>query len=127
MSAVHAGVQAFIAASIDSAEQLEVLLLLHRHPERRWRAHDVSREIFTVPASATLRLERLVELGFVRSDGAADPEYWYQPRSDALSTGVRMLADAYREDRVAVLNVVFRRPPDPVRSFSDAFRIRGAG
>jgi DNA-binding IclR family transcriptional regulator len=124
MSAVPAPVQRFIAANIDSAEQLEVLLLLHRRPDRGWRAHDVSREIFTVPAAATLRLEGLVELGFLRSDGAADPEYGYSPRSAELGADVRALADAYRASRVAVLNLVFRGPPDPVRSFSDAFRVR---
>ncbi len=124
MSTVPEAVQRFIAANIDSAEQLEVLLLLHRHPDRGWRAHDVSREIFTVPAAATLRLESLVELGFLRSDGAADPEYRYQPRSEEQGTGVQALADAYRANRVGVLNLVFRRPPDPIRSFSDAFRIR---
>jgi DNA-binding IclR family transcriptional regulator len=124
MSGVPEDVQRFIAANIDSAEQLEVLLLLHRRPDRGWRAHDVSREIFTVPAAATLRLESLVELGFLRSDGAADPEYRYGPRSEELGADVQALADAYRADRVEVLNLVFRRPPDPLRSFSDAFRIR---
>lgn len=124
MSGVPVDVQRFVAANIDSAEQLEVLLLLHRRPERGWRAHDVSREIFTVPAAATLRLESLVELGFLSSDGASDPEYRYRPGSDEQGTGVQALADAYRADRVGVLNLVFRRPPDPLRSFSDAFRIR---
>jgi DNA-binding IclR family transcriptional regulator len=124
MSGVPVDVQRFIAANIDSAEQLEVLLLLHRHPDRGWRAHDVSREIFTVPAAATLRLESLVELGFLGSDGASDPEYRYGPASDERGRGVQALADAYRADRVAVLNLVFRRPPDPLRSFSDAFRVR---
>ncbi|MET0396116.1 MAG: hypothetical protein ABW277_04795 [Longimicrobiaceae bacterium] len=124
MSTVPEPVQRFIAANIDSAEQLEVLLLLHRHADRGWRAHDVSREIFTVPAAATLRLESLVELGFLRSDGAADPEYRYRPHSQEQGTGMQALADAYRANRVGVLNLVFRRPPDPVRSFSDAFRIR---
>lgn len=124
MSTVSEPVRRFIAANIDSAEQLEVLLLLHRHPGRGWRAHDVSREIFTVPAAATLRLESLVELGFLRSDAAADPEYRYQPHSPELDAEVQALADAYRANRVGVLNLVFRRPPDPVRSFSDAFRIR---
>ena len=125
MSAVPPAVQRFIAENVDSAEQLEVLLLLHRHPDRGWRAHDVSREIFTVPAAATLRLESLVELGFLVSDGAADPEYRYRPRSAGQGAEVQALADAYRASRVEVLGLVFRRPPDPVRSFSDAFRIRG--
>lgn len=124
MSAVPAEVGRFIDDNIDCAEQLEVLLLLQRHPGRRWRAHDVSREVFTVPASATMRLESLVELGFLGSDDGSDPEYWYEPRTEPLARGVRMLADAYRADRVAVLHLVFRRPPGPLRG-SDASRRGG--
>ncbi|HEV2736105.1 MAG TPA: hypothetical protein VGV85_14755 [Longimicrobiaceae bacterium] len=46
MSGVPVDVQRFVAANIDSAEHREVLPLLHRHPDRGWRTHDVSREIF---------------------------------------------------------------------------------
>jgi hypothetical protein len=37
---------------------------------------------------------------------------------------VAALAAAYRESRVAVIQLVFARPSDPLRSFADAFRMR---
>lgn len=118
-------VQQFIAEHINSAERLEVLLLLHRLPDRGWRAVDVSKEVYTVPAAATLRLEALVASGFAVSSGGADPEYRYQPRTPELAQGVDALAAAYRQDRVRVIKTIFNQPPDPVQSFADAFRLRG--
>jgi saccharopine dehydrogenase-like NADP-dependent oxidoreductase len=120
-------VRRFIAEHIEAAEQLETLLLLHRSPEKEWTALDVSQAIYTVPASATMRLEGLVAYGFVVSSGGADPRYRYSPRSEELGRQVDVLAAAYRADRVAVIKLIFARPPDPLQSFADAFRLRGKG
>jgi hypothetical protein len=120
-------VRTFLAEEIDSAEQLEILLLLHRESEKAWTALDVSQAIYTVPASAVMRLERLVSTGFATSSGGADPRYTYAPSSAALRERVDQLAQAYRSDRVSVIKHIFASPPDPVQSFSDAFRLRGKG
>jgi hypothetical protein len=120
-------VQRFINEHIDAAEQLEILLLLHRSPERQWTATDVSQAIYTVPASATMRLESLVATGFAASGGGADPRYWYDPKDDTLRQQVDVLAEAYRTDRVAVIKLIFAQPPDPLQSFADAFKLRGGG
>jgi hypothetical protein len=37
---------------------------------------------------------------------------------------VRLLADTYRERRVAVITVIASKPMENVRAFSDAFRLR---
>jgi hypothetical protein len=120
-------VSRFIAEHIDAAEQLEILLLLHREPTRQWTALSVSQAIYTVPASATMRLESLVARGFASSTGGADPTYVYNPQNDALRTQVDVLAEAYRKNRVAVIKLIFAQPPDPVQSFADAFKLRGKG
>jgi hypothetical protein len=122
--AVPPEVVRFIAEQITSADQLDILLLLHGDASRAWRAEDVSRAVFTVPTAATLRLEDLVARGFLSSGGGADPAYRFQPASAALRGQVDALAAAYRGNRVAVINLVFQRKPDPLKSFSDAFRVR---
>lgn len=120
-------VRRFIAEHIDAAEQLEILLLLYRNPERGWKAQEVSQAIYTVPASATMRLEGLLSAGFLSSTGGADPQYRYAPRNDELGRGVESLAKAYSMDRVSLIKLIFAQPPDPVQSFADAFRLRGKG
>jgi hypothetical protein len=117
-------VRAFIAQNIESAELLETLLLVHSDPGREWTPEDVARSIYTVPASATRRLEQLVAMRLAASNGAPDPAYRYSPGSPALAEQVAALAAAYRANRVAVINLVYAPPPDPLRSFADAFKLR---
>ena len=81
-----AEVREFVSEHIQSAEELDILLLLQREPERKWTALDVSKAIYTVPASATMRLERLVSEGLLSSSGGSDPAYSYSPASAQLGT-----------------------------------------
>lgn len=118
-------VRAFVAQNIESAELLETLLLVHSAPGRDWTPDDVARSIYTVPASAIRRLEQLVALGLsARGPGDTDPGYRYAPASPDLARQVDALAAAYRANRVAVINLVYATPPDPLRSFADAFKLR---
>lgn len=117
----------FIAEFIQSAEQLDVLLLLHSDRDRDFTAAEVSQRVYTVPASATLRLEELVAAGMLASDRAPDPRYRYAPASPGVAERVDTLAAAYRADRVAVIRLIFQAPADPVRSFADAFRLKRPG
>ncbi|HEX6040651.1 hypothetical protein [Longimicrobium sp.] len=115
-------VRAFIAQNIESAELLETLLLVHSAPQREWTPDDVARSIYTVPASAIRRLEQLVALGLA-ARGAGEA-YRYAPGTPEQARHVDALAAAYRANRVAVINLVYATPPDPLRSFADAFKLR---
>jgi len=117
-------VRAFIAQNIESAELLETLLLVHSGADREWTPEEVARSIYTVPASATRRLEQLVAMGLASSNGAPIPAYRYAPATSALGGQVDALAAAYRANRVAVINQIYSTPPDPLRSFADAFKLR---
>jgi hypothetical protein len=117
-------VRSFVAQHIDSAELLETLLLVHSDPAREWSPESVAQSIYTVPAGATRRLEQLVEMGLATSTGTADPAYRYAPARPALAAQVDALAQAYRAGRVAVINLIYNKPPDPLRSFADAFKLR---
>jgi hypothetical protein len=117
----------FLSEHISSAEQLEVLLLLHSEPGRDFNAAEVSGRVFTVPASALLRLEELTAAGLLTSDGAANPRYRYAPGKPELARGVDALAAAYRADRVGIIRHIYEMPRDPVRSLANAFRLRREG
>ena len=120
-------VQRFIAESIDAADQLDILLLLYRTPDRSFTAREVSQAVFTVASVATLRLEALVARGLLSSSGAADPAYRYEPATQELARRVDELAAVYQANRVGVIQLLFARPPDPMQSFADAFRFKGKG
>ncbi|PTL84455.1 hypothetical protein [Vitiosangium sp. GDMCC 1.1324] len=118
------GVQRLIAEHIDSVEQLEILLLLARHPERTWNAETVARELRISALSAGDRLEDLARDALLASTEGSAEEYRYAPRSPMQDESVRGLATAYVERRVTVINLIFSKPVDKIRTFADAFRLR---
>jgi hypothetical protein len=121
--AIPEDVERFLAEHIESAEQLDALVLLCSSLEREWTADALSQALFSVPQSAAKTLQRLEARGFAASDGAPVPEYRYAAGgSDAAR--VARVAEAYRANRAGVIRLLFARKVDPVRSLADAFRLR---
>ena len=122
MSGLPADVHQFLYQNIESVEQLEVLLLLLRRPDRGWSPDEVARELYSHPASITRRLALLLGQGLLRE---IEPGcYQYAPRTAELHATVLRVADSYGERRVAVVTLIASKPIENVRAFSDAFRIR---
>lgn len=113
-----------IADHIDSVEQLEILLLLHQHPERSWTAESVARELRISPLSADDRLKDMARAAILSKVQGTEGEYRYAPESPQLAEAVTGLATAYTERRVTVINLIFSKPVDKIRTFADAFRLR---
>jgi hypothetical protein len=109
-----------IARHIRSVEKLEVLLLLRRS-RQPWTGATVARELRIDPGSAANRLNELLAEGFVRADSEGCV---YDARGE-LDRDVDALARTYAERRVAVITAIFSQPNETLRSFADAFRIKG--
>jgi hypothetical protein len=122
--AIPDDVDRFLARHVDTIEQLEVLLLLHRCPATDWTAESVASALYIQPASAARRLAALAGFGLLASKAESAPTYRYAPRTPELDATVGRLADTYRERRVAVITAIASRPMENVRAFSDAFRFR---
>ncbi len=122
MSGLPEDVHRFLHQHIESVEQLEVLLLLWRAPERGWSADEVATAVYSHPSSVLLRLAMLLGQGLLRE---REPGcYQYAPPSADLHDTVTRLDHMYRERRVAVITLIASKPIESVRAFSDAFRIR---
>jgi AraC-like DNA-binding protein len=115
-------VHRFLSLYIDSVEELEVLLLMRRSPERSWTAEEMARELYSHSTSITRRFQRLLGSGLLRE---TDPgALQYAPRAVELDRTVARVAEAYRERRVAVVSLIASKPIENVKAFSDAFRLR---
>jgi predicted ArsR family transcriptional regulator len=115
-----------IADHIDSVELIDVLLLLKRSPDRAWNAEEISQRLYTSPSSAANRLEALHASGLAsvqETDGP--PLYRYAPSGPDLGLAVEGLEEAYGKLRTRVINLIFSKPTQKIRTFADAFRIRG--
>jgi hypothetical protein len=117
-------VQALIASHINSVVQLELLLLLHANPARGRTAQDISRELRIDAAWVTGQLRELCAAGLLTCTDGASAEFRYVAGKPELNDAVDGLARAYAQRRVRVIGLIFSRPVDPIRRFTDAFRIR---
>jgi hypothetical protein len=97
----------FLRASICSLWTLELLLLLHHRPERRWSVEQANRELRATPALVASRLKRLEKIGLVRFDGSNG--WRFCPRTEALAAMVDLLADTVCERPFAVVNALLAR------------------
>ena len=117
-------VRAFIAAQVGSVVQLETLLMLHATPGREFEPGDVARDLRIELAWAEAQLDTLWEQGLlIRTETAVPRRYQYGPAPEQ-KRAIDGLAKAYTERRVTVIGLIFSKPADSLRAFSDAFRIR---
>lgn len=116
-------VRALINGPVASMAHVETLLLLRAaEPEPRALATIAAEAHIASPAAARRCLDDLVAAGLavpVANDG-----YRFAPAPEARA-GVDALAQAYNEKPVTLVRAIYSRPPAPVQSFADAFRLRG--
>ena len=118
-------VSRFIADHVDSVELIDVMLLLKRSAGAEMTAEDVSRRLCTSPGSAANRLEALRASSIAAArDGAQQTSYRYAPGTVALERAVNDLEREYGMRRTRVINLIFSKPNDKIRTFADAFKIR---
>ncbi|MGN6368397.1 MAG: hypothetical protein ACTHN5_09070 [Phycisphaerae bacterium] len=114
----------FISAHIQSVAQLEILLLLHTNPAQAWTPAAIARELRIEASGALQQLTGLASSGLVKRDPPESDNYFFAPASEDLARGTHALAQAYLVRRVTVIGLIFAKPVDKIRVFSDAFRIR---
>ena len=114
-------VLAFVDRHIESLEHLEILLLLAGQ-ERNWTAAEIFQRIQSSQASVVQRLESLVTAGHLSRD--ADRKFRFSPKYEAARKIVNDLAEAYRTRRVRIIEAIYTRKSDAVRSFADAFKFK---
>jgi hypothetical protein len=126
-SEVPSEISRFIDATINSVEQLEVLLFFVSNPEQEWSAADVAVHL-NAPHEPTLgRLADLhrVQLLALRQDEEKGPLYRYSPGTSALANEVAAsLTRAYEEGKDTLIQLIYTRPLANIRYFADALRLR---
>jgi hypothetical protein len=123
-SGLPESIKSFIAGHIDSAVQLELLLLMYRSQGTLWDAVAICSELKIDAGWAASQLAYLCEKGLLRSNDAPSPVYEYAPRTEELGAAVAELAEVYADRRVSVISLIYSRPTDNLRAFADAFRLR---
>lgn len=121
-SGISPDVEEFIRKSIHSAEELEILLLLHGE-RKAWTPQQVNTRICSSLDSVRRRLAQLVSSGLAEfTEGSR--EIRFAPKTAALDGLTTRLASAYQQRRIRVLELIYSKPIDPLQTFSDAFKLK---
>lgn len=122
-SPIPEDVAAFVCRFIESVEELEVLLLLFNQPERTWADVEVNAQIQSTVSSAAKRLAALAGIELLTAAGDP-PRYRFAPRKPELAAIVGRLADAYKNYRTSIIELIYEKPSDHVLGFAKAFDLR---
>lgn len=114
----------FIERYITSLEQLEILFLLYKEPNRAWTVEDVFNLTQTNLHSVAERLQLLVTLGFVAAEGTPKPVFRFHPASEAVAQRIAELRKAYSLSKYRVIEAIFSKPRDQAQIFADSFKLR---
>jgi hypothetical protein len=116
-----------LIASLESTEQLEVLLFLLGAP-RNVHTIDTITTTFgiggTVAEQALKGLQRQRLIEFV-NDAFSTNGYRYAPATIQQHAAVEGLAAAFQNNSIAIIKAICTKPSAALRSFADAFRVRG--
>lgn len=115
----------FMNDQVESIDQLEILRVLGEDPQKEWDSIALAAEVQSEPQAVRGHLAAMQARGLLQTMatggalscrfGVANPE---------LERVVGLLLRMYRERPVTMIKMVYRRTKDPLRDFSDAFRIR---
>jgi DNA-binding IclR family transcriptional regulator len=115
-------VRRFLHDHIATVAQLEILLLLQTNPQQNWAPAKIAHELRAERSGTEQQLRLLEQHTLVKPDDAG--AYHYQPATPELHAAAVAVAQAYLVRRVAVIEMIYSKPPDSLRAFSDAFRLR---
>ena len=121
---VSDALRTFLQQRLSSIDQIEIVLLLLKQPTRSFTAPEVAATLGTAPEAAAMRLFLLASGGLIAFEPSAVPRYRYVVSDDEADFMIRQLDELYATDRDAVVDAVDARAQDPIRSFSDAFKLR---
>jgi len=114
----------FIKQYITSLEQLEILLLLYKQPDRSWTIEEVFKVIQTNLDSVAARLTGLVSSGLAVAETPDHPTFRFHPQTDEIAQRVAELQKAYSSSKYKIIETIFAPTRDQAQKFADSFKIR---
>jgi hypothetical protein len=117
-------IRAFTYKYLTSLEQLEVLCQFVNNPNVEYDASMLNQTLRTNIESIENRLEDLFNKGFLVLKNSEKKVYQYGPRTDKLHSEARAITRFYKDNYHSMINLIYSRPMDNIRSFADSFKLR---
>ena len=123
MGAVSERLKAFLEQRLSTSDHIAVVMLLRADPARSWTAPEVAAALGTAPETAAMRLFLLASGGLIAFEPSAIPRYRFVSGDPETNEMLQELSEVLTTNREAVMTAV-ESPRDPIRSFSDAFKLK---
>jgi hypothetical protein len=123
MSDIAPDITKFVQESFNTIDEMRILLLLCRSPEKEWDVWAVSSMLYLKPDIATVSLANLQEKGLLENAPGKERVYQYAPKDTRVDGLVHKVIEIDQTQPVTLINLVYSRPKG-VQAFADAFRIR---
>ncbi len=118
------GVRQFYERHIDSVELLLVLILLHDEPTRLWTIERITDELRSSETSVEKRIQALVGRRVLHEDAVRGGEIFYRPYNAEMGAAIDEALLYYRDHSNRIIELIFSKPTNAIRSIADAFRFR---
>jgi len=112
----------FVRSSFSSLWALELLFLMRRENDRAWSVADLTRELRASETLVQAILPDFVKKGLVLE--TARNVFRYHPAVAELERLVERVAAAYAQNRIKLINEIFRTPEPSAQSFARGFKLR---
>ena|SRR5689334_4569941 len=96
----------FVTEKIDSVAELEALLLLRGHPDRRWTPRNISQRLYLSDTDAFETLVALSTKGLAIYKASGAGWYEYRPGLAEIGRMVDRLCEIYPKKIVAISNLI---------------------
>jgi hypothetical protein len=117
-------IRVFTYKYITSLEQLEVLCQFVNNPNTELNSSMLNQTLKTNTSSIESRLEDLFNKGFLVLKNSEKKLYQYGPRTDQLHLEARKITQFYKDNYHSMINLIYSKPMDNIRSFADSFKLR---
>jgi hypothetical protein len=114
----------FIRQYFSSLEELEILLLLRKQPDRSWTAEQVFKVTQTNIVSVADRLKSLASAGFLSAEDSFGAAFRFRPKSPELAECAAELERAYAVSKYKVVEALFSLPKSQAEHFADSFKFK---
>jgi hypothetical protein len=112
----------FVETSFGSVWSLELLLLLHRDPQRKWTFAELVHELRSSEVVVAQSVDRLVAAGLALAE--TDGSVRYGPATPEQDDLVTQLEEEYRKTPAAIRRLILQNPVEMLRTFADAFKLK---
>ncbi len=113
----------FILKYIDSVELLNVLMLFQANPNKEWSSQDIETTIRSSNASIQRRLQDLYARGVLIEKSPLKDRHAFTPKTEETADLINKVAAYNKLFPYRVIDLIYSRPAETLRSFADAFRI----